>query len=92
MIRSELLGAILGKYPELNKSDADTVLRAVFDTISDQLAKGGRVELRGFGSFSVREREARIRRNPRTGEQVEVDASSSIYFRAGKPLLEKLNS
>jgi integration host factor subunit beta len=63
----------------------------IFNEITAQLAKGGRVELRGFGAFSTRSRDARVGRNPRTGEQVEVDAKKVPYFKPGKEMRERLN-
>jgi integration host factor subunit beta len=67
------------------------VVSALFDSINDQLAKGGRVELRGFGAFSTRQRDARVGRNPRTGESVDVDAKRVPYFKPGKEMRERLN-
>jgi len=65
--------------------------RAVFDSITDQLAQGGRVELRGFGAFSTRQRDARVGRNPRTGDPVSVNAKRVPYFKPGKEMRERLN-
>jgi len=62
-----------------------------FDTISDALARGDRVELRGFGAFSVRHREARRGRNPRTGESVDVESKNVPFFKMGKGMRERLN-
>lgn len=71
--------------------DMEKVIDTVFDTLKGQLVKGGRIELRGFGAFSVRRREARTARNPKTGEEVSVGERHAIYFRAGKELREKVN-
>ncbi|MEZ5743152.1 MAG: integration host factor subunit beta [Sphingomonadaceae bacterium] len=91
MIRSELLQALAEENPELKSSDVENTLDAFFDAITAQLANGGRVELRGFGAFSTRERDARVGRNPRTGESVEVPAKRVPYFKPGKEMLARLN-
>lgn len=91
MIRSELVQKIAEKNPQLAIEDAEQIVSTVLDTITDRLAKGGRVELRGFGSFSTRARKSRIGRNPRTGETVQVDAKLAPHFKPGKELREKLN-
>ena len=91
MIRSELL-TVLGKdNQDLRGEDVEQVVDIFFDEISQRLAEGGRVELRGFGAFSTRQRDARTGRNPRTGEQVEVDAKKVPYFKPGKEMRERLN-
>lgn len=91
MIRSELLQALHKDNPELRAEEIEQVVDIFFDEISDRLAEGGRVELRGFGAFSTREREARVGRNPRTGEAVEVPAKRVPYFKAGKDMRKRLN-
>ena len=91
MIRSELLSAIAEENPGLKADEVEQVVDIFFEEISDRLAEGGRVELRGFGAFSTRERDARIGRNPRTGEQVEVPAKRVAYFKPGKEIRERLN-
>ena len=91
MIRSELVAKIAADNDQLTNSDAEKVVSAVFDTIVDQLEDGGRVELRGFGIFSVRHRAGGRRRNPRTGEIVWVDAKSMPFFRTGRDLQNRLN-
>jgi integration host factor subunit beta len=91
MIRSELL-TVLGKdNPDLRAEDIEQVVDIFFDEISQRLAEGGRVELRGFGAFSTRAREARQGRNPRTGEAVRVEAKRVPYFRPGKEMRRVLN-
>ncbi|MEQ1724685.1 MAG: integration host factor subunit beta [Sphingopyxis sp.] len=92
MIRSELVQRLATENPDLRIAEIETVVDAFFDTIVDQLTKGGRVELRGFGSFSTRARKARQGRNPRTGDAVAVPAKSVPYFKAGKEMRLKLNS
>ena len=91
MIRSELLMALARENPELRAEEVERVLDVFFDEISDRLASGGRVELRGFGAFSTRQREARQGRNPRTGETVSVPGKSVPYFKPGKEMRERLN-
>ena len=92
MIRSELVASVAQANPHLSHKDVERVVATVFDSIIDALADGGRVELRGFGAFSTRGRDARTGRNPRTGEAVPVDAKRVPYFKAGKELREKLNA
>ena len=91
MIRSELVQKLCQDFPDLTQREIETVVGAFFDSISDQLAKDGRVELRGFGAFSTRKRDARTGRNPRTGEAVDVDAKRVPYFKPGKEMRERLN-
>lgn len=92
MIRSELLQAIAAENPELRPDEIEQVVSIFFDEIGKRLAEGGRVELRGFGAFSTRGRDARIGRNPRTGEPVEVPAKRVPYFKPGKEMRERLNA
>src|SRR5207302_2027791 len=91
MIRSELVQKLCTDFPELTQREVEGVVSAIFDSITDQLAGGGRVELRGFGAFSTRQRDARVGRNPRTGEAVSVDAKRVPYFKPGKEMRERLN-
>lgn len=91
MIRSELLQALADDNPDLRPEEVEQVVDIFFDEISARLAEGGRVELRGFGTFSTREREARVGRNPRTGEAVDVQAKHVPYFKPGKEMRERLN-
>jgi integration host factor subunit beta len=91
MIRSELIATIARENPHLSKRDAERIVDTIFDSITTSLARGERVELRGFGVFSVRHRDARDGRNPRTGEPVEVGQKSVPFFKAGKLLLQRLN-
>jgi integration host factor subunit beta len=92
MIRSELVQALAGENPELRAEEVEQVVDIFFEEISARLAEGGRVELRGFGAFSTRRRDARKGRNPRTGEAVEVPEKLAPYFKAGKEMRERLNS
>ena len=91
MIRSELVQKLCTDCPDLTQREVEGVVSAIFDSITDQLATGGRVELRGFGAFSTRKRDARMGRNPRTGESVPVNAKRVPYFKPGKEMRERLN-
>ena len=91
MIRSQLV-ARLAAERQLSRDDADRVVSTVLDEVTGALASGRRVELRGFGAFSVRTRPARTGRNPRTGEAVEVPGKAAPFFKGGKELRERLNA
>lgn len=91
MIRSELIQKIAEENPDLSPRDAETIVSAVFEEISAALGRGDRVELRGFGAFSVKHRDGRIGRNPRTGEQVVVEEKFVPFFKTGKLLRDRLN-
>lgn len=92
MIRSELLQALARESDSLRGEEIEKVVDVFFDEIAGRLAEGGRVELRGFGAFSTREREARKGRNPRTGESVEVPGKRVPYFKPGKEMRQRLNA
>ncbi len=91
MTKSELIAKLAAKNPQLYLRDVETIVDTIVEEMSDALVRGDRVELRGFGAFSVKEREARTGRNPRTGETVHVDAKRLPAFKAGKDLRERLN-
>ena len=91
MIKSELVQVIADRNPHLFQRDVENIVNAVFDEITQALADGNRVELRGFGAFSVKNRSARIGRNPRTGESVPVEEKWVPFFKTGKELRERLN-
>jgi integration host factor subunit beta len=91
MIRSELVASVAESNPHLTMRDVERIVGTVFDEITSALADGRRVELRGFGAFSTRARDARTGRNPRTGTAVKVDAKRVPYFKPGKELRERLN-
>lgn len=91
MIKSELINRIAEANPHLFHRDVEKIVSTIFDEITDALSRGDRVELRGFGAFSVKSRDARIGRNPRTGEQVQVEAKRVPYFKTGKELRDRLN-
>jgi len=92
MIRSELLAALGKQNPELRAEEVERVVDVFFDEITLRLANGGRVELRGFGAFSTRERQARKGRNPRTGETVDVPGKKVPYFKPGKEMRQRQNA
>ena len=92
MIKSELVAKIAERNPHLYQRDVETIVNTVLNEIGDALADGNRVELRGFGAFSVKERDARTGRNPRTGEKVEVERKWVPFFKTGKDLRERLNA
>jgi integration host factor subunit beta len=91
MIKSELVEAIALKNPHLYQRDVENIVNAILDEITVALSRGDRVELRGFGAFSVKNRPARTGRNPRTGVKVEVDEKWVPFFKTGKELRERLN-
>ena len=92
MTKSELIFLLAEKNPQLYQRDIERIVSTVFDEVSAALSRGDRVELRGFGAFSVKNREARIGRNPRTGETVHVARKSVPFFKVGKDLRVRLNS
>ncbi len=91
MTKSELILRLAELNPNLYHRDIERIVNCFFDTITDALAEGKRVELRGFGAFSVRHRDARQGRNPRTGESVDVSEKKVPFFKMGKSMLERLN-
>lgn len=92
MIKSELITLLAENNPHLYQRDVERIVTTIFDEISNALARGDRVELRGFGAFSRKRREARVGRNPRTGEAVNVEEKFVPYFKCGKELRERLNA
>lgn len=91
MTRSELIQKLAEKNPHLYLRDVETIVDTTFEEVTEALIRGDRVELRGFGTFSVKERNARTGRNPRTGESVTVEAKRLPFFKTGKGLRERLN-
>jgi integration host factor subunit beta len=92
MTKSELIQRLAKRYPHLYQRDIEVLVNTMFNEISTALAAGNRVELRGFGAFSVRKREARAARNPKNGDMVNVGERSAIYFRTGKELRERITT
>lgn len=91
MIRSELIQKIADENPHLYQRDVERIVGTIFEEIIAALSRGDRVELRGFGAFSVKKRDARTGRNPRTGEAVEVEEKHVPFFKTGKLLRDRLN-
>ncbi len=92
MTKSELIQHIADLNPHLYHRDVERIITTIFDEISAALARGDRVELRGFGAFSVKKRDARVGRNPRTGDAVQVAEKHIPFFKTGKQLRERLNN
>ena len=92
MTRSELIAELAAANTQLRGEDIEIIVTTIFDGIAAALTRGDRVELRGFGAFTVRRRDPRTGRNPRTGEAVAVDAKSVPFFKAGKELRLRLNA
>src|ERR1700723_475535 len=92
MTRSELIAGLAEDNPHLTVADVERIVAAFFDEMTSALARGERVELRGFGAFTVKRRNARTGRNPRTGEAVPVDEKAVPFFKAGKELRERVNA
>ena len=90
MTKSSLIN-LIGQQLHLTRKDAELAVNTVFDSISHSLEHGNRVELRGFGSFGLKERRSREGRNPKTGERVMVDAKRVLFFKAGKALRERVD-
>ncbi len=91
MIRSELIQKLSEENPHLFQRDVERIVNTIFDEVIEAMARGDRVELRGFGAFSVKKRDARAGRNPRTGESVSVDQKHVPFFKTGKLLRDWLN-
>lgn len=91
MIRSELIQKIADENPHLYQRDVERIVNTIFEEIIGAVSEGNRVELRGFGAFSVKQRDARTGRNPRTGESVHVEAKHVPFFKTGKLLRDRLN-
>ncbi len=92
MTKSELIEKLSYNAGGLNKKEAEVVVNTIFESIGDALAQGDRVEIRGFGSFTVREREARQARNPKSGEIVSIPAKKTPFFKTGKELRARVNN
>ena len=91
LTRNELLNRLV-ETTECTKRQGETILNTLFDTMTESLVQGDGIELRGFGSFRIRERDARTGRNPRTGERVDVQPKKVVFFRPGKGLKDQINS
>jgi len=91
MTKSDLIERLSEANVDLTKRDAETIVNSIFDSISDALVGGDRVEIRGFGSFTVRERDSRDARNPKSGELVKIPAKKTPFFKTGKELRERVD-
>ncbi len=91
MTKRELVEELLARRQDFSHRDAETIVNAIFDEMAASLQRGRRIEIRGFGSFAVKQRRARQGRNPKTGGQVAVDAKRVPFFRAGKELRAEIN-
>ena len=91
MIRSELIQKITDENPHLYQRDVERIVNTIFDEVTSAMSRGDRVELRDFGAFSVKQRDARVGRNPRTGETVSVEEKYVPFFKTGKLLRDRLN-
>ena len=91
MNKSDLINALADKA-QISKKDAEKFVGAFVDTVTDSLAKGDKVQLIGFGTFEVKSRPARVARNPRTGEEIKIEASKAPAFKAGKALKDTVNT
>ena len=91
MTKSELVDQLSTSAESLNKKEAELVVNTIFNSIGDALVSGDRVEIRGFGSFSIRERDAREARNPKSGEVVSIPAKKTPFFKTGKELRSRVN-
>lgn len=91
MTKSELIAALAASYPQLAAADTDLAVKTILDSMVASLAGGHRIEIRGFGSFSLSERAPRVGRNPKTGEKVMVPGKKVPHFKAGKELRERVD-
>ncbi|MCP3178009.1 MAG: integration host factor subunit beta [Desulfuromonadales bacterium] len=92
MTKSELIERLSFESTSLNKKESELIVNTIFDSIGGALIDGERVEIRGFGSFTVRERDAREARNPKSGEIVKIPSKKTPFFKTGKELREKVNT
>src|SRR5215468_8258319 len=92
MTKSDLIERVAVKVPHISKKDTETVVNTIFDCMTESLRKGDRIEIRGFGSFQVKVREAREGRNPKTGEEVKIPAKRTPFFKVGKELKERIEA
>ena len=91
MTKSELIARLAARFPQLVAKDADYAVKMILDAMSDALAQGDRIEIRGFGSFALNYRPPRIGRNPKSGEKVSVPEKHVPHFKAGKELRERVD-
>lgn len=92
MTKSMLAERIAQKMPEFTKKQVETILNTIFDSMKEAICKGEKIEIRGFGMFRLKERRAKLARNPKTGEKVEILARKTIHFKIGKAFHKNLNN
>ncbi|MCL4490646.1 MAG: integration host factor subunit beta [Nitrospirae bacterium] len=92
MTKSVLIEKVTEKVEGLTKKQVETIVNTIFDGMKDALARGEKIEIRGFGNFRIKQRNAKMARNPRTGEKVEVPAKKVLHFKLGKPFHDSLNA
>lgn len=92
MTRSELIDRLVDMNPHLTRRDAEAVVSLIFDSMTDALVSGERIEIRGFGSFTVRERGSRRARNPKSGTTLQIPSRKTPFFKTGKELRERVNT
>jgi integration host factor subunit beta len=92
MTKSDLIERVALRVPHISKKDTETVVNTIFEIMTDCLRRGDRIEIRGFGSFQVKVREAREGRNPKTGEEVKIPAKRTPFFKVGKELKERIEA
>jgi integration host factor subunit beta len=90
--KSDLIERVSVRVPHISKKDTETVVNTIFDSMTESLMQGDRIEIRGFGSFQVKIREAREGRNPKTGEEVKIPAKRTPFFKVGKELKERIEA
>ncbi len=92
MTKSDLIERVAERVPDISKKDTELVVNTIFDSMTDALRSSDRIEIRGFGSFQVKIREAREGRNPKTGEEVKIPAKRTPFFKFGKELKERIDA
>ena len=92
MTKSELIEQLSINNEQLNKRESELIVNTIFDSIGGELMQGGRVEIRGFGSFTIRSRDAREARNPKSGDVVMIPEKKTPFFKTGKDLRERVNN
>lgn len=92
MTKSELIEQLSLNNEQLNKRESELIVNTIFDSIGGELMQGGRVEIRGFGSFTIRSRDAREARNPKSGDVVMIPEKKTPFFKTGKELRERVNN
>jgi integration host factor subunit beta len=91
MTKSELIEAVAGRITAFSRKDIEVIVETVFQSMTDNLSSGGKVEIRGFGSFKIKQRDGRQGRNPKSGENIFIDSKKVPFFKAGKEIRERIN-